>query len=137
MARRDGAHLGGGLRDANSRLQPRQHPQIALITHRARFHIERERHPRFRRLREVKSFSHHPDNSESLAVDLDTLAENIWIGSVAPFPETVAQDDFLILAALLFFEQERAANRWMNAEEIEKIRRYFEALNFFRFPLAG
>src|SRR5437868_5023395 len=59
----------------------------------------------------LKAGGHHSDDGVRLSAEVHPLTDNPRIAAEAPLPQSVAKDDHLILALLLLFGQEAAAEQ--------------------------
>ncbi len=59
------------------------------------------------------------------------------VGCIALLPQRVAENDFLLLAGLLLFRKESAAELGMHAEQTEEICGDLKCLNLLRLAVAG
>src|SRR5580704_7639582 len=88
-------HFRARVFKRNTRREAPNHPEPAIVTTSAFFGAEIQGDPRFRRERIGEALFHDSDDRETLSIDLDTFSENIRVGSIALFPQRMAQNNFL------------------------------------------
>src|SRR5215208_5171618 len=76
------------------------------------------------------------DHAITVAVESESTPNNIRIGAEAADPEAVAQNDYAIVARLIFFGEKRAALRHIGSEGREIVVRDSRALKPFRLACA-
>jgi len=102
-------HLRGARGKRNAWLEPSQHPEPAIVALEPFLHVQRQRNPSLSGHWKIEALLHHADYTKALSVHLYDALQDIWVGSIALFPQPVAQDDFLITARLFLFGKKCAA----------------------------
>ena len=103
---------GAGLRllECHARFRPRDHLQVMIAALPGFLGIECNRHPELISARwKLKGSWHYAYDGEALAVQIDRLPNNAGIGTKPPLPQSMADDDDVIAARLIFFGAKSAA----------------------------
>ena len=67
--------------------------------------------------------AHDADDGVGVAIEVDGLADGAGIGGVVGLPEFVTEDDFVVLAGVVFFGTEDASVDGFDSEDGEEVRR--------------
>src|SRR5437660_10433560 len=78
-------------------------------------------------------FNHHADHREILAIHSDRFAYQAAVGVVTAPPQSVTENHHAGFPKLFFFRPEVSAKERLDAEYIEKSRRYAQARDLLRF----
>ena len=99
-------HLGVGLLDGDARFEARREvqPLVRVVVRRELPRLESEGRPDVGCSVEepAKTRRHHAENRVALRVELHRLADNATLGPVNALPETITDDDDVILTRLVF-----------------------------------
>src|SRR5690242_2937945 len=95
-------------------------------------------YPRFRLARrEEEAAWHDADHRKRFAVQREVAIDNRRIAIEAPLPERIAQNNYMLLAYLIFSRQKRPAERRRDAENREDIRTHELPIESFRLSGAS
>src|SRR5262249_14306075 len=133
----DGLQLGGRLTQGRARAQMTDHPQQTRVASVDLRRGEAERNPGFGRKGEGKTLVHDADYSVRQAIDLDGLAKDVGIGTVAALPQTVAQDDLVVFAELFLLREKGAASDRSHAQNVEEVGADSKRLYLLRLGVAS
>ena len=134
---RDGLHLRGARGKRNARLEPSQHPEPPIVAPEPFLYVQRQRNPRLGGHRKIEALLHNADNVKVLSIHFYDALEDVRVGSIALFPQPVAQNDFLITAGLFLLRKKCTAQKWLHTDHREKIGGNLEVLDFLGFAVAG
>src|ERR1700686_5529741 len=149
-SRGDGLQIGLGLRDRNTRLQPRDGFEavtaavlgLGLRAVRVR-RVLGDRHVEINRIildGKLKASLHDTNHGVLASIQHDGVPEDIRVAAEMLLPEIMADDDFETTgsaAALFIIACETAAHLWLDSEHVQKLRAYFYAAQTGRSLLAG
>src|SRR6185369_16931952 len=105
------------------------------VLHQLRRH--RQRRVYFSSFRIVETFRHHAHDCAHDAVYRDRFVEDVFVAAEASLPQTVRDDRDLVLAWLILFGREVAADDRLNAGHVEKVRSDEKSLDAFGWIDAG
>src|SRR5207302_2425218 len=101
--------LGSRLLQAHARFHAPDHLQVMTSPLPGFFGVECNRHPELiGSRRKLEGSRHHGYDGEAFAIQINRLADNTGIGTKPAFPQTMAKDDDMIAASLIFFRAKRA-----------------------------
>src|ERR1700747_1592121 len=86
------------------------------------------RDPKVRARGKIHILIHDPNNFAGTAIQLHSFPHNLRVTGELPFPQPLTEDHSRVLARNIFASDEAAAQRGVNAEYVEEIRRDAEAL---------
>ena len=138
----DHAHLFFGLAAGDARFEPAEQRQKSGPAFdnvgRQSFLLEDAGQPDLAlRKRKLECRGQDADHYERCAVERDRLAENTLIAPETFLPKGIAQQRHVRAAGPIFIGIENAAKERLHAEGSEKILRYPDAVEIFRFTATG
>src|SRR5712664_344192 len=84
----------------------------------------------------MKPCGNHPDDRVTRAIELDSLADNIWYRTELAFPQACAYQSYRRAAETVFFGVEQAPNLRLHAESRKENRRDHFAADMFGYANA-
>src|SRR5581483_1522350 len=119
---RNRVHLGLCSTEFHTGFQPCDNGVMMFPPDRALGISPRHRCPDFRKIRKTHSLRHHSHNQVALAVQVHALTDNLRVRSKMLLPKTMAKDNHLTTAVLIFIRREGAAHTWLDLEHRKEIR---------------
>ena len=123
-ALRDGVHLCLGLRERDAGFEAGDGEEVVFTAYGRLLSGEGEGNPELGETGLDHLRPHDADDGVGLSVEVDGFADDVGIGGVVGLPELVAEDDFVVSAGVVFFGQEDASVKRLDAEDGKEVGAY-------------